>query len=196
MWPPYTICIYMCVTKWQCKVFLDLLFATKHPCKYWSYHSRTSKKHGRRLFHSKHASLRLSLHAAGQVSLCFRVVDPSLKSDIASLISMLYVVHLWPLGLWGHTDHTPLAAGEYEVWNLITFTSLEAGGAKETGSHRPVISTTIFSTCPLQYEKITIKKETVRIRYENLKQKHSPGTERVQFLWNFLSISRPCGNGF
>lgn len=71
------------------------------------------------------------------------------------------------------------------MWNLITFTSLEAGGAKETGSHRPAISTTIFSTCPLQYEKITIKKETVRIRYENLKQKSRQEPNAFSFFGTF-----------
>ncbi len=100
------------------------------------------------LFHSKYEPFRLSLHAADLVSVSFRVIDPRSKSDIAFLVSTLYVVRLWPLGLWGQTDHTPLAAGVYELWNLITFTSLEAGGAKEADSHHPAISTIIFSTCP------------------------------------------------
>lgn len=80
--------------------------STKVHVKKRFYHSH-SFKNGWRRFHSNHGSSRVSLHAAGQVSLSSRVADPRSKSDVSSLISTLYVVHLWPLCLWGQTGpHT------------------------------------------------------------------------------------------
>lgn len=75
---------------------------------------------------------------------------PRLKSGMASLISMFYIIHLWPLTLWDHIAHTPLAANENKLWNLKTFPSLEAGGTKETNHQHPAMSVIMCTTCHSQ----------------------------------------------
>lgn len=59
----------------------------------------------------------------------------------------------------------------YELWNLITFTSLEAGEAKDISSHHhPAISTFIFSTFSTQHDIKVIIVSTIMMMI--IKQKH------------------------